>query len=94
MPAFYGKCEGGPCDGRPLVHSGHGFTLAYERDRPMRAVPGKVALIDKFDQLFLRIGAYLFHPLTEKWHWFEDSDALPTYDLWIKEHPCDGPATA
>jgi hypothetical protein len=88
------KSEGGPYDGRTVVHYGTWHRVAYERHRPNRAVPGMVA----GDPDWIAFGIYVFHPLTEKWHWFADENSAPTaiasYDLWIKELPSAVPAIA
>lgn len=87
MPRIAAKSEGGPYDGRSLVHYGTWHRVAYERDRPTRAVPGYVGE----ESAWLRIGAYVFHPTTECWHWFEDEAAAPIspekYSVWITETP-------
>jgi hypothetical protein len=84
MPTkVYGPCEGGPYDGRRIAAHETKHRTAYERDRPWRAVPGMVAC----PKGWAVFGVYLFHPLTQKWHWFADELTAPNYELWIKEPP-------
>lgn len=86
----YGLCEGGPYDGRPLVHHTGIHQVAYERHRPSRAVPGLVTSLDPA----IAWGCYAFHPLTGKWHWFESHNTMwvtsDRYAMWIRNVPVTG----
>lgn len=82
-----GPCVGGPYNGRPMHHGERAHGVTYERDRPMKAVPGMV----EPTYPHLARGAYVFHPTSECWHWFADIKAAPVsgpkYAVWITETP-------
>lgn len=87
MAIFYGACDGGPYHRKRLAHGRAAFRVTYDRYKPMRTVPGYAG--EARDDLV--IGVYVFHPMTEKWHWFADIKAGPItptdYAVWITKEP-------
>lgn len=86
------RCDHGPYDGRSLHHARPAYRVPYERHRPSKSIPGSLREADEH----IAIGAYVFHPLTEKWHWFADIAGAPItprlYAVWITEPPRDVPS--
>lgn len=88
MTLFYGKCIGGPFDGRKLAHGVPFERIAFRRDTTLRGtIPGMVSSKDEG----IAFGAYVFHPLDQSWHWFNRYDEGPTtparYAVWITTEP-------
>lgn len=87
MTVLYGPCLDGPYRGRSLAHARPAYRVTYERDRPNKTIPCMVESTSPW----VAVGAYVFHPLTESWHWFAAINAAPisptAYALWITEPP-------